>query len=697
MRSEDPPGTRAGATETRVLILPPTTADGLAMGKLFDACQIAFAICKTGFELCVTQRSGAGTLIVSEEALLADPSELLACIADQPVWSDLPVIVLSRSGRESLALAEIIPRLGNVSVVERPVRTSTLIALVRSTLRARERQYQVREYLTEQEQAQTVIRDAERRYRSLLDNVADYAIFLTDSAGRVSSWNGGAGAILGYSAEEILGQTVDLFSTDEDREAETLNREMQEASHTGRATSARWRVRKGGRLLFVEGVMVAARDETARVTGFAHFLRDVTEKHRIETEREQLLDSERAARSQAEHASRTKDEFLATLSHELRTPLNAVLGWTQVLRRSRNLPQSAIDAATVIERNARSQAQIIEDLLDMSSIISGKVRLDVQRLDLASIVKATVETVRPAALAKGIRLQVVLDPLAGPVRGDQNRLQQVFWNLLANAMKFTHKDGRVTVTLARVNSHLEVEVSDNGEGIDPAFLPHVFDRFRQADASSARRHGGLGLGLSIVKQLVELHGGGISAKSAGRDLGATFRVSLPLMATIEDALETEDSRQHPKRSASLSAIEEIVPADLTGLRVLVVDDEPDARSLIERLLQDCNASVVTAGSAAEAVEILLRHTPDVLVSDIGMPGEDGFTLIRRIRSMAGASALVPAIALTAYARSEDRVKAIHAGFQLHLSKPVESLELVAMVQSLAGRPSRDLRPTLTKQ
>jgi PAS domain S-box-containing protein len=687
MPSETLPGSRVSALEHRVLVLPPTGADGLAMGKVFDAGHITFALCKTIAEMCATQREGAGTLIVSEEALLAGATALLACIADQPVWSDLPVIVLSRSGRESMTLAEVIPRLGNVTVVERPIRTSTLIALVRSTLRARERQYQVREYLAEQEQAQRVIRDAEHRYRSLLDNITDYAIFMTDPEGRVSSWNGGAGAILGYTADEILGRSVDLLSTEEDLEADTLRREMQDASRTGRATSARWRLGKDGRRLFVEGVMIAVRDETDHLMGFVHFLRDVTEKHRIETEREQLLDSERAARSQAEQASRTKDEFLATLSHELRTPLNAVLGWTQVLRRSRNLPKDAVDGLTVIERNARSQAQIIEDLLDMSSIISGKVRLDVQRLDLASIVEATVETVRPAALAKGIRLQVVLDPLAGPVRGDPNRLQQVFWNLLTNAMKFTQKDGRVAITLARVNSHLEVEVSDNGEGIDPAFLPHVFDRFRQADASSARRHGGLGLGLSIVKQLVELHGGSITAKSAGSNLGSTFRVGLPLMVTTEDEVKPDVSRQHPKRSASMAAIEEMAPSDLTGLKVLVVDDEPDARSLIQRLLQDCHASVVTAGSAEEAVQVLLRDAPDVLVSDIGMPGEDGYTLIRRIRLMTGSNALIPAIALTAYARTQDRVKAIHSGYQLHLSKPVEPIELVAMVHSLARRPS----------
>jgi CheY-like chemotaxis protein/nitrogen-specific signal transduction histidine kinase len=412
----------------------------------------------------------------------------------------------------------------------------------------------------------------------------------------------------------------------------------------------------------------------------------VTEKRRIEMEREQLLDSERAARSQAERASRTKDEFLATLSHELRTPLNAILGWTQLLRKSRDLPADAVNALTVIERNARAQVQIIEDLLDMSSIISGKVRLDVQRLDLASVVEATIETVRPAALAKSIRLHVILDPLAGPVRGDPNRLQQVLWNLLTNSMKFTPREGRVSVTLSRVNSHLELEVADSGEGIDPAFLPHVFDRFRQADSTTSRRHGGLGLGLSIVKQLVEMHGGSISAKSAGPRMGATFRVSLPLMASVDDSLESDVARHHPRRSAGLPKIEE-PPADLSGLKVLVVDDEPDARSLIQRVLEDCRASVVTAASADEAVRILEHEAPDVLISDVGMPGEDGYSLIRRVRLLTDGNAHVPAIALTAYARTEDRVKAIQAGFQLHLSKPVEAMELIAMVESLVRRPS----------
>ena len=672
--------------ERRVLVLPTTRADGLAMSRLFDANQIEFAICEDIPRLCHAQRSGAGLLIVSEEALLDDAGELFACVAEQPVWADLPVMVLSRPGHESQTLANILARLGNVSVVERPIRTSTLITLVRSSLRARDRQYQFREYLVQQDKAQQTIREVERRYRSVIDNVTDYAIFMTDHEGRVTTWNGGAETILGYSAHEILGQSIELLSTQEDIDEGVTRRQMRDAQQEGRASGDGWKLRKNGQRLYIEGVAVSITDETGRLVGFAHFLKDVTDKHRIASEREFLLESERAARGEAERASRTKDEFLATLSHELRTPLNAVLGWTQVMRKLQNLPPEAINALAVIERNARAQAQIIADLLDMSSIISGKVRLDVQRLDLASVVNSTIETVRPAAQAKSIRLNVVLDPMAGPVRGDPNRLQQVLWNLLTNSVKFTPKDGRVTVTLARVNSHLEVEVADTGAGIDPAFLPHVFDRFRQADASTTRQHGGLGLGLSIVKQLVEMHGGSISAKSPGQGQGATFRLSLPLSPTSEDSLESANKREHPARSSAAPALDRIPEIDLKGLKVLVVDDEPDARSLIQRVLEDCGAAVTTAASATEAIRILKDGTLEVIVSDIGMPGEDGYALIRRVRALGDSNANVPAIALTAYARIEDRVKAIHAGFQLHLSKPVEPVELIAMVESLARRP-----------
>ena len=403
------------------------------------------------------------------------------------------------------------------------------------------------------------------------------------------------------------------------------------------------------------------------------------------THRKQLLAAEREARVEAERAGQMKDEFLATLSHELRTPLNAILGWSQILARGEANRADLDEGLRTIERNARAQRQIIEDLLDMSRIISGKVRLDVQAVDVASVVQEAVATAQPSAEAKGIRLQVVLDHDCGQISGDPGRLQQVFWNLLSNAVKFTPRGGRVRVSVERVGAQVEVGVSDTGEGIGPEFLPHVFDRFRQADASTTRRHGGLGLGLSIVKQLVELHGGSIRAASAGVGQGATFTVSLP-----ESAAPTEPRRQarpeHPHRAVAPSDGATGAVAPIAGLRVLVVDDEPDARALIKRLLEDHDAEVLTAGSAAEALELVRTSRPHMIASDIGMPGEDGYALIRRVRALgADAGGQLPAIALTAYARAEDRVKAMLAGFDVHVPKPIEPAELLAVVAALAAR------------
>ncbi len=412
---------------------------------------------------------------------------------------------------------------------------------------------------------------------------------------------------------------------------------------------------------------------------------DIHDQRALLEQNAQLLESERAARSEAERTSRVKDEFLATLSHELRTPLTAILGWTQVLRGDPANSEEIEQGLGTIERNARAQKGIIEDLLDMSSIISGKVRLDVQRLDLVSVIEAAVDTVRPAANAKGIRLRPVIDPQARTVAGDPNRLQQVFWNLLSNAIKFTPKGGSVQVILERVNSHLEVHVIDSGEGIAPEFLPNVFDRFRQQDASTTRRHGGLGLGLAIVKQLVELHGGSIHVDSAGLGEGTAVRVMLPLTAIRPADHPHELERRHPHAGPAAAPISS-EPLNLDGVKVLVVDDELDARNLVKRLLEDRDATVWTAGSAKEAFDLLLAERPDVLVSDIGMPGEDGYALIRRVRALPrDQGGATPAMALTAYARSEDRQKVIIAGFQLHLAKPVEAGELLALVASLAGR------------
>jgi len=422
------------------------------------------------------------------------------------------------------------------------------------------------------------------------------------------------------------------------------------------------------------------------VEGLGRIAALAIERSKNEQEREELLRRERAARAEAERASRMKDEFLGTLSHELRTPLHAILGWSQVLSRRGNADLAK--GLEVIERNARAQTKIIDDLLDMSRIISGKVRLDVQGVDLAAVARLAVDTVRPAADAKGVKLQAVLDPLAGPVNGDPNRLQQVLWNILTNAVKFTPRGGRVQVLLERVNSHLELSVIDSGQGISPEFLPHVFDRFSQADASNTRQHAGLGLGLAIVKQLVELHGGSVRAKSAGPGQGAAFSIELPLQSVSSEAADTPD-RRHPRRS---DGADRDLPdpasrrADFSGLKILVVDDEADARALMRQLFEDSRATVLEASSAAEALSLLRSARPDVLVSDIGMPGESGYVLIRQIRALpVQAGGATPAVALTAYARTEDRTQAILAGFQHHVAKPVEPAELIAMVASLTQR------------
>jgi signal transduction histidine kinase len=462
---------------------------------------------------------------------------------------------------------------------------------------------------------------------------------------------------------------------------------MAEARSTGRASSTGWRVRKDGTQLFVEGVLTTVRDEQGQLLGYSKLMKDITNKRRIETEREQLLQSERAARGEAERSGRMKDEFLATLSHELRTPLSAILGWSQVLGQVNGANGEIRDGLKVIERNARAQAQIVEDLLDMSGIISGKVRLEIRKVDLAGVVDAAINAVRPAAVAKGVELETAIERRAPAVSGDAHRLQQVFWNLLSNAVKFTPKGGRVSVSLEQTGSHFEVRVADSGEGIDAAFLPHVFERFRQADASTSRRHGGLGLGLSIVKQLVELHGGAVEAASDGPGKGSTFTVALPVMVSRDDSAERREasaeqaSRARPRERAGPSSY-----ANLGGVKILVVDDEPDGRNLIERLLRDCDATVTTAGSAGEAMERVVRERPDVLLSDIGMPKEDGYVLIRRLRELDGEKGRIPAIAVTAYARAEDRVKAIQAGYQMHLAKPVEPVKLIEMVASLVNRP-----------
>ena len=384
----------------------------------------------------------------------------------------------------------------------------------------------------------------------------------------------------------------------------------------------------------------------------------------------------------AEDSSRLKDEFLATISHELRTPLTAILGWARMLRSHQLSEQDYGKALETIERNAHAQAQLIDDLLDVSRIITGKLRMDVRPSNPNAFIEAAIEASTPAAVAKGVRIQKILDTGVLSVPGDPVRLQQIIWNLLSNAIKFTPRGGRVQIRLERINSHIEIVISDTGQGIAADFLPFVFDRFRQADQRTSRQHGGMGLGLAIVRHLVELHGGSVFAASDGEGQGATFTVRLPIAPVYES--EVENNRIHPTARDLLPETE--CAERLDGLTILVVDDERDTRELLRAGLGKCGAEVIVAGSAVDAFKVIKSNIPDVLISDIGMPGEDGYELIQHLRTLpAERGGKIPAIALTAYARVEDRMQALRAGYHMHVPKPVEIAELVAVAASLVKR------------
>jgi PAS domain S-box-containing protein len=540
--------------------------------------------------------------------------------------------------------------------------------------------------LTERRAHEESLRQSEERFRLLVEGLVDYAIVMLDANGRIVTWNGGAQRITGYSADEIIGKHFSIFFPNDAAESGWPEHELQVAATEGRYQEEGWRVRKDGSRFWAQVTITTLRDESGHLRGFAKLTRDLSERKRAESReeyaevRDQMLEAERAARIEAQRTARMKDEFLAMLSHELRTPLNAILGWTQVLRlRAKSADGNEVQQAlTVIERNARAQVQLIDDLLELSRILAGQVRLDVQRVALVDVIRSAIESSQPAADAKGVRLESVLDARRGVVSGDAARLQQVIWNLLSNAIKFTPKGGRVQVLLERVNSHIEVVVSDTGVGISPEFLPHVFGRFTQQDSTPGRKYGGLGLGLAISKQLVELHGGSIHAKSGGEGQGATFIVRLPLVL-----VEADDAQ--PSEADDAHALQAPLP-DLSGAHVLVVDDEADARELLRNVLHGQGARVTTMPSAGEALAFLQSAKPDVIVSDVGMPGIDGYQMMRTLREQEPKGRTVPALALTAYARAEDRKRAMLAGYQAHLTKPFDIGELVLVVAALLNRP-----------
>jgi PAS domain S-box-containing protein len=524
-------------------------------------------------------------------------------------------------------------------------------------------------------------RDTADHVRAVLDTALD-AVISMDATGRVTFWNPKAEQIFGWPRDEAVGRPLaELIIPPSLRAA--LSEGLAHYLRTGEGPLLNRRVevtatRRDGSEFPVELALVAVREGEYHT--FSAFMRDITERKRAEAERDRALLEAENARTAAEAASRAKDEFLATLSHELRTPLTSIVGWVYLLRAGKLEPAGVARALETIDRNAMLQAQLVSDILDMSRIMAARFRLNVRPVELAPVVAAAIDSLVPAASAKGIRLQPVLDPSTGIVSGDTDRLQQVVWNLLSNAIKFTPQGGRVQVRLTRAGDQAEITVEDTGPGIGPELLPHVFELFRQGDSSNTRAYGGLGLGLAVVRHLVELHGGTVQAASAGEGSGAAFTVRLPLAREDVGLVPAP-----PPTPASGPAAQ----PSLDGLRVLVADRGAEVREIVAGILSQAGAQVLTASSAKETLETLAREHPDVLVADLEMGDESGYALLAKVRALPPeAGGNIPAAALSGLSRTEDRVQSLLAGFQIHLSKPVRPAELVAVVACLSGQTRR---------
>ncbi len=646
-------------------------------------------------------------------------------------------------------------------------------------------------------------RRTEDIYRKSVEDIRDYAIFMTDPDGQITNWNRGAQHILGYMEAEIVGKNFSRFFTAEDRAKAVPEKELATATVNGRAEDERWHVRSDGSRFWASGVVTAIHDDAGNLIGFSKVMRDMTERNRLTEERDrfftlsmdllcivhldgrfqrinpafekvlgfseeylltvslfdlvhpderqttesgyerlsigepitsmenrlrcadgsyrwfswsyypipeddmafgvgrditevkQMHEVSRLRAEELEESNRVKDEFLATLSHELRTPLTSILGWSRLLRSNQLSKADRDRAIQIIQRNAESQAKLIEDLLEVSRIITGKLRIEFQPVTLASIVDTVINSLRPVADAKRLQLETAIDPTAGPVLGDPARLQQIVTNVLSNAIKFTGDGGRIEIRLQRVDSFSRLEIKDTGVGIAAKDLPHIFERFRQADSSNVRTHGGLGLGLAIVDYLVRQHSGAVYVESEGPGKGATFIIELPL--TSSEILGGEVDRVKLFSAQARSMLENpetFSERRLEELRILVVEDDDDTRELLKTILERCGAKVRAVASSDAAMAEIAKGIPDVLISDIGMPGESGYDLIKKVRSLEPEKGgRVPAVALTAYAAATDRRRALLAGFQTHLAKPVEPDELLAVIASLSNQPeiSSDLQ------
>lgn len=526
---------------------------------------------------------------------------------------------------------------------------------------------------------------AHSAYRQLAFHVesSPLAVIEWDSDFRVSRWSASAERLFGWKAEDVIGKHVNewqfVFADDVDAVALVTNRQREGVEVHGVQRNRNYT--RDGSILFCEWYNSVLRDDRDKLVSVLSLVLDVTSREKAEEERAALLIRERDARRHAEEADRLKDEFLATLSHELRTPLTSILGWASMIRNGEVEGSNATRAIETIERNARSQARLIDDLLDVSRIITGNLRLDLHPLNLAPIVEAALDALRPTADVKGIQLRTEFVSSDCLVKGDPNRLRQVIWNLLSNAIKFTQRGGTVLINLNCVGPTARLTVADTGEGISAEFLPYVFDRFRQAEGSISRKQGGLGLGLAVVRHLVELHGGTINAESEGLGQGSVFAVDLPLAQERRDPARAEERRREVERRRSRSGT-----VRLDGVHVLLVEDDDDSRKLLGTMLKRYGARVSSTKSAAEALNVFSHDIPDILISDIGMPDEDGYTFIKKLRALPpDKGGQTPAIALTGYASRKDKERALSAGYQQHIAKPIEQSDMIAAIAALVGR------------
>jgi len=628
----------------RVLVVDDNPASLYSTSRVLSAAGFSVSAASTGTETLARCAMHAPDLVLLDINLPDfDGFEVCRRLRSSPPTERLPVIHLSSTFLDDQARVRGLDA-GADSYLTHPVEPVVLVATINAVLRARN--------------AEAVARRREAELRAVFE-LAPSGICLIDRHLMFRDVNPALAAMLHRAGRELIGRSCTESLVEGDRAGLLRWAAAGERSGQWRGLMS-YRKPHGG---------IVQLDWTVSEYTVPDLLlavvSDVTERRIGDLERERLLTSERAARAEAERANRLKDEFLATLSHELRTPLNAIVGWAHVLQSGRPSHDEMQKGLGIIERNARLQAQLISDLLDVSRIISGKLTLECGPVVLADMIQAALEGVRTAADGKGVHLQLELDERVPPLMGDASRLQQVVWNLAHNAIKFTPSGGHVHVALRRSGAEVAIEVRDDGAGIAPDFLPHLFERFRQADASVARSHGGLGLGLAIVKQLVEMHGGRVVVHSDGLGQGATFTVWLPLRA-VAPAPAPEPGDDSERRA-------------LHGLRILVVDDDDDARALVVRLLGERGARVVEAADAHRALDLLTQIAPHLLISDIGMPHQDGYDLIRSVRRRGQA---LPAIALTAYARTEDEQRALAHGFQLHLAKPIQPGALLQAVVRL---------------